>query len=63
MNRKIKARLVVLGIKQKDIAEELGVLLSTVSGVIGGHHSSARIRDYITKRLGKGSHRLWDKAS
>ena len=63
MNRKVKALLVERGIKQKDIAEELGVLLSTVSGVLNGHHSSARIRAYITKRLGKSCERLWDKAS
>jgi len=63
MNRKVKALLVERGIKQKDIADELGVLLSTVSGVLNGHHSSARIKQYITRRLGEPCERLWDKAA
>ena len=63
MNRKIKALLVERGIKQKDLAEELGVLLATVSGVINGHHSSARIKQHIAKRLDKPYARLWGKAA
>ena len=63
MNRKVKARLIEKGITMKEIADELGVLLATVSGVISGHHSSARIKAHVTKRLGKGAERLWDKAA
>lgn len=59
MNRKVKAMLVERGIMQKDIAKELGVLLSTVSGVINGHHASKRIKKYIAKRLGVSFKKLW----
>jgi transcriptional regulator with XRE-family HTH domain len=63
MNRKIKALLIERGIKQKDIAAELGVLLSTVSGVINGHHSSHRIKEHIAKKLHKPYEKLWGKAA
>ena len=63
MNRKVKALLVERGIKQKDIAEELGVLLSTVSGAINGHHESRRIKTYIAKKLHRPYEKLWGKAA
>jgi transcriptional regulator with XRE-family HTH domain len=61
MNRIVKALLVKRGIKQKDLAEELGVLLSTVSGVINGHHSSKRIKKHIAEKLDKPYEKLWGK--
>ena len=63
MNRKVKALLVERGIKQKDLADELGVLIGTVSGVINGHHSSKRIKQYIAKRLGIAYERIWGRAA
>ena len=63
MNRKLKARLVELDIKQKDLAEELGVRLGTVSGVINGHHTSSRIKTHIAKRVGKPYEWCWGKAA
>jgi len=63
MNRKVKALLIERGIKQKEIAEELGVKRATVSGVINGFHSSERIKRHIAMRLNKPYERLWGKAA
>lgn len=63
MSRKVKALLVEKGISQTAIAAELNVLVSTVSGVINGHHESIRIKEHIAKRLQKPYSRLWGKAA
>lgn len=58
---KVKAILVKMDIKQKDIAAELDVRLSTVSGVINGHHESQRIKKYISELTGVSYQKLWGK--
>jgi predicted transcriptional regulator len=63
MNRKIKSILVRRGIKQKEIAEELGLDISTVSGCINGHNGSKRIKEYIAKRLNMDYAKLWGRAA
>lgn len=63
MNRKVKSILVRRGIKQKDIAEELDLKRSTVSGCINGHNDSKRIKEYIAKRLNMDYVKLWGKVA
>lgn len=52
MNRKIKALLIAKGIKQADIARQLGVTGGTVSGAIGGHHESETVKQKVAELLG-----------
>lgn len=59
MNRKVKALLISRGIKQKDIAEALGVTHVAVTGVLNGHWSSERIQRYIADLLKKDYTKLW----
>lgn len=63
MNRKIKALLVEKGIKQKEIAEELAVTPGLVSGVIGGHFNSRRIKQAIADKLKMPYCKVWGKAA
>jgi transcriptional regulator with XRE-family HTH domain len=59
MNRKIKALLVSKGIKQKEIAESLGVSHVAVTGVLNGHWKSERVQRHIADMLGKDYTKLW----
>jgi transcriptional regulator with XRE-family HTH domain len=52
MNRKIKAMLIANGIKQADIARQMGVSRGTVSGAIGGHHQSSAVKQAVAQLLG-----------
>lgn len=63
MNRKIKALLIEKGIKQKEIAAELGVTPGLVSGVINGHSESRPLKTHIAKMLGRKYESLWGKAA
>lgn len=61
--RKIKALLIKQGIKQKDLAEELDVTPCVISGVIGEHFESRRVKEHIAFRLGRSYHALWGDAA
>lgn len=63
MNRKIKALLIEKGIKQKELAEELSITPGVISGVIGGHFESRRVKIHIAQRLGMSYRALWGKAA
>lgn len=63
MNRKIKSLLVKHGIKQKDIAAELGLTIGTVSGAINGHFESRRVKQHVADLLQKDYDKLWGKAA
>ena len=66
MNRKVRALMVEKGIKQKEIADELGVRAPAVSGVLNGHWPSQRVREAIARRLGmtmKQLDRIWSTAA
>ena len=58
---KIKAMLVERGIKQSDIAKELGIARSSVGGAISGYrqHKSRRVHEAVAKRVGKPIEKLW----
>lgn len=58
---KIKAMLVERGIKQTDIAKELGIARSSVAGAISGYrqHKSRRVHEAVAKRVGKPIEKLW----
>ncbi len=49
---KIKIALILKGIKQKDIAKELGITPAAVSMLINGKRKSKRFEEWIKKNLG-----------
>jgi len=49
---KIKIALLLKGLKQKDIAEELGITSAAVSMLIKGKRKSKRFDEWVRKRLG-----------
>lgn len=63
MNRKIKALLIKNGIKQVDIANELGIKRCTVSAVIGGHGQSRPVKRKVAELLKVDYEKLWGKAA
>jgi transcriptional regulator with XRE-family HTH domain len=66
MNRKLKAMLIEKGIKQIDIAREMGVTKGTISGAIGGHHNSRAVKMKVAELLKvdiEKIERLWSKAA
>ena len=63
MNRKVKSLLIKNGIKQADIAKELGITRGTVSGAIGGHHESKAIKQKVADLLKLDYEKLWGKAA
>jgi transcriptional regulator with XRE-family HTH domain len=61
LNNKVKAMMVIKGIKQVDICRRLDVRPSTVSLIVSGKKKSARIRAAIAKALGVPVADLWPK--
>lgn len=59
MNRKIKALMVLKGVKSIDIATQTGVSPTWVSLVLNGHKKSKRIRQAIADALGIKVKDLW----
>jgi DNA-binding XRE family transcriptional regulator len=59
--QKIKALMMERGIKQKDIAEELGVTRACVSVVINGYENSRRVKKAIASALRVPFDDLWNK--
>lgn len=59
MNRKIKALLVLNGIKQVTISRKLKVTPTVVSFVISGKRKSARISKAIAQELNMKVEELW----
>lgn len=59
--QKIKAMLVERGIRQVDIARELGLKKETVNTVLNNHGTSRRVKEHIAKRLGRPVEYLWPK--
>jgi len=58
---KIKAMMVERGVKQVDIARELGIAPSSVGGAIKGYrqHRSRRVHEAVARRVGKPIEKLW----
>jgi predicted transcriptional regulator len=58
---KIKAMLVERGVKQCDIAKELGIAPSSVGGAIRGYrqHRSRRVHEAVAAKVGKPIEKLW----
>lgn len=63
MNRKIKAMLILKGIKQADVAKELDVSRAAVSVVVSGKGTSRRIKEHIARLLNKDIDDLWPMAA
>lgn len=59
----IKSLLVLNGIKQSEIAKQLGIKRGTVSGAVSGQRPSRRIQAAIAKALNKKYEILWGKAA
>ena len=55
----IKYRLARKGIKQMDIAKNIGVSRATISYVVNGHSPSARIREAVAEALGLPVGDIW----
>ncbi len=49
---KIKTALILKGMKQKDIAKELGITPAAVSMLIHGKRKSKRFEEWVKKNLG-----------
>lgn len=60
---KIKSLLVENEIKQKTVAQHLGVSRGTVSGVINGHTTSRRIQKHIARLLLLPYKTVWEKVA
>ena len=61
MNRKVKALLVLNGIKQVTISRKLKVTPTVVSFVISGKRKSARISKAIAQELNMKVEELWPR--
>jgi len=62
MNEKeIKAKLILKGIKQVDIARDLGLDKTTVNKIIHRRGRSKRIEEYIANLLGLSYEKVWDE--
>ncbi|MBN2429286.1 MAG: hypothetical protein JXK94_13200 [Deltaproteobacteria bacterium] len=59
--RRIKSRLVAMGVKQVDIARDLRVTRGHVSAVICGAYASPRVETRIAELLGEDPGKLWGK--
>jgi transcriptional regulator with XRE-family HTH domain len=63
MNLKVKALLIKNGIKQADIAKQLGTTRGTISAAINGHHQSRRVKQAVADALKVDYEKLWGKAA
>lgn len=63
MNNRVKALMVLKGIKQADICVLLGVRASSVSLIVSGKKRSRRIRTAIAQALGVRVEELWPDKS
>lgn len=59
MNRKVKALMVLKGVKNLDIAREMHVSKTWVSLVLCGHKRSDRIRKAIADAVGMDVEEVW----
>lgn len=59
MNAKVKAMMVLKGVKQRDICRALKVKPGTVSLIVSGRKKSDRIRRAIAQALGVSIQELW----
>lgn len=59
--REIRAQLILRGIRQQDIADQLGVRASSVSQVIDRKARSARIERAIARAIGRPVHEVFPK--
>ena len=57
--RKIKAMMIERGIKQKDIAQALGVTRACISVVLNGYQNSKRVKAAIAEALNIKYEALW----
>ncbi len=57
--RKIKSLMVILGIKQSDLAKEASVKRASISMVIAGKRKSTRLRRMIARAVGKDVTYYW----
>lgn len=57
--REIRAHLILSGVRQKEIADQLGVSKASVSRVIDGHSRSARIQLAIARAIGRPAHQVF----
>lgn len=57
--RERKAALVLLGVRQADIARRLGVTATHVSDVLHGRRRSPRVEGEIAEALGRGVEELF----
>jgi len=57
--RKIKARMILMGVKQVDIARALNVTPGAVRKVINGEPISHRIRAELARRLDTTPDKIW----
>jgi len=55
----IKALMVLKGISQTDIANQIGVKRCTVSGAVNGLRKSRRVQRAIATALGEDYEKLW----
>lgn len=59
LNRKVKALMILEGISQTDIANQLGVKRCTVSGAVNGLRKSRHVQRAIATALGVDYEELW----
>ncbi len=63
MNLKVKVLMLQKKISQTDIANNLSIKPSTVSGIVNGHRKSLRIQKAIAEALGMPYEKLWGKSA
>lgn len=59
MNRKVKALMILQGVKPVDIARKLHLSRTTIYIVMSGRGKSRRVQTYIAKKLGMSVAELW----
>ncbi|OUN00482.1 MAG: hypothetical protein BAA04_08260 [Firmicutes bacterium ZCTH02-B6] len=59
--REIRAALILRGVKQRDVAQELGVSEAIVSQVISRKRTSERIERAIARAIGRPVHEVFPK--